>query len=94
MKRALAGTALLLLLVAACETTAPARVRPDPELPPQEQGRILYESSCNRCHALHMPSSYRPDEWTFYVRKYGRKARLTAEERDLVTAYLRAHARK
>jgi cytochrome c5 len=84
----------ILLLAIACETTASRRTAPDPALPPQERGRILYESSCNRCHALHMPSSYRAEEWAFYVRKYGRKARLSAAERDLVTAYLEAHARK
>jgi len=85
----------VLLLAAACETTRTSRrAALDPTLPPQERGRILYESSCNRCHALHMPSSYRAEEWELYVRKYGRKARLSVEERDLVLAYLQANARK
>lgn len=84
----------LLVLVAACETTAARRAAPDPSLPPQERGRIIYEASCCRCHPLFMPSSYRAEEWGFYVRKYGRKARLAVEERDLVTAYLQANGRK
>ena len=66
----------------------------DPTLPPVERGRILYETSCNKCHALYMPSSYGAGEWPFYVRKYGRKARLSAEERDFVLVYLQANARE
>lgn len=92
MVKLLLGVGPLLLLAAACETTAAGRVSTDPALPPQERGRVLYEASCNRCHALWMPASHRAEEWPFYVRKYGRKARLSAEERDLVVAYLQAHA--
>jgi cytochrome c5 len=93
MVKLLLGLVAVLLLVAACETTAASRASADPALPPQERGRFIYESSCNRCHALYMPMSFRAEEWPFYVRKYGRKARLSAEERDLVMAYLEAHAR-
>ena len=84
----------LLLLGAACATTAARREAMDPTLPPQQRGRVVYETSCNKCHALYMPSSYGAEEWPFYVRKYGRKARLPAEERDLVLAYLQANARE
>ena len=84
---------LLLGVVAACASTVGHRASIDPTLPPQERGRILYESSCNKCHALYMPASYGVEEWPFYVRKYGRKARLSVDERDLVLSYLQAHAR-
>ncbi len=84
----------VLLLGAACATTAAKRASMDPTLPPQQRGKAIYETSCNRCHALYMPSSYAAEEWPFYVRKYGRKARLSAEERDLVMSYLQAGARK
>jgi hypothetical protein len=94
MVHVLLRTSLLLLLGAACASTAARQAALDPSLPPQERGRILYEASCNRCHALYMPSSYGAGEWPFYVRKYGRKARLSAEERDFVLAYLQAHARE
>jgi len=84
----------VLLVGAACTSAPPQRAPLDPKLPPQERGRIIYESSCNRCHALYMPTSYGADEWPFYVRKYGRKARLSADERDLVATYLTGHARR
>lgn len=84
----------VLLVMAACETTAARRAQVDPSLPPLEQGRIIYESSCNRCHALYMPTSYFADEWGYYVRKYGRKARLSEAERTLVARYLESNARR
>lgn len=56
-------------------------------------GKRLYETSCNRCHALYMPRSFAPDEWRFYVNKYGRRARLAPNERELVLQYLSANAR-
>jgi cytochrome c5 len=84
----------LLLLGAACMTAAKERPPDDASLPAEQRGRAIYETSCNRCHALYMPSSFQAEEWAFYVRKYGRKARLSAQERDLVYAYLAVHARK
>jgi hypothetical protein len=55
-------------------------------VPPE--GRALYEGSCQRCHALYSPRTFDAGEWRFYVRKYGRKARLSAEEQALVYDYL------
>jgi hypothetical protein len=83
----------VLLLGAACATTTAGREAVDPTLPPPQRGKAIYETSCNRCHALYMPSSYGAVEWPFFVRKYGRKARLSPEERDLVLTYLQAHSR-
>lgn len=57
-----------------------------------ERGKAYYEHSCDRCHALYMPRSYTAGEWKFFVRKYGRRARLDKVQRGLVYAYLRAHA--
>jgi len=82
-----------LLLAAACATTEPWEGSGDPnESVPL--GRRLYETSCNRCHALFMPRSFDVGEWRFYVNKYGRRARLAASDRELVFQYLAAHARR
>jgi len=80
-------------LVAACATTAPGREAPRSDPRPEAEGRALYEESCQRCHALYMPSSFPADEWRFFVRKYGRKARLGAGDREKVFAYLSRNAR-
>ncbi len=84
----------VLLLGAACTNAPVEHASLDPMVPPHVRGKSIYETSCNRCHALYMPTSFGADEWPFFVRKYGRKARLSAEERDLVTTYLQAHARR
>ncbi len=79
----------ILLLAAACATTG----RPVPSDPHHAAGRALYEKSCARCHALYMPRSYFAPEWRFYVRKYGPKARLNADQKNLVFRYLSENAR-
>ncbi len=81
---------VILLLAVACESTgnggAVANSSPD-------GGQALYEKSCSRCHALYMPMSYSSSEWKYYVGKYGRKARLTQHQRQVVYDYLADHAR-
>jgi cytochrome c5 len=79
-------------LGAACATTGPVPAEPAPPAAGAPDGRTLYEESCQRCHALYMPRSYTASEWRFFVRKYGRKARLSAEEREKVYAYLAENA--
>ena len=87
-----AAALLGLSVLTACETTSQgvaedAAVPAD--APPEVRGKAIYERSCNRCHALFMPQTFGPDEWPYYVRKYGRKARLDPEQRALVLSYLR-----
>jgi mono/diheme cytochrome c family protein len=93
------ATLLPILVPAACESTGAAGYRDDGRAPaaepgtPAAEGRALYVESCQRCHALYRPGNFTAQEWSFFVRKYGRKARLDQAERDLVYAYLRTHAR-
>jgi len=81
-----------LLAVAACATSS-GRTRLESDLARAtsdiELGKILYERSCSRCHPLRMPASHTKDEWRFFVRKYGRRARLSRPRQGLVYAYLR-----
>ena len=39
-----------------------------------ERGQVLYETSCQRCHALYMPKSFSGRSWARYVRRYGPRA--------------------
>jgi len=81
-----------LALLTACATTG----RPAPPERMGEnrpRGRTLYEKSCARCHALYMPVSFSAPEWRFYVKKYGRKARLTSSQKATVFDYLSRNAR-
>lgn len=89
-RRFLPFLCLVVLCAVACTTTTAPGVDDEATLggTPEEQGRTLYVRSCGRCHALYMPTSFFPDEWPYYVRKYGRKARLNKGQRDLVLNYL------
>jgi hypothetical protein len=40
-----------------------------------------------------MPKSFTGRSWARYVRRYGPRARLDDQQKDLVVQYLRAHAR-
>jgi cytochrome c5 len=85
--------AVAVALAAGCAISQEWRREYEAATDPIVKGRILYENSCNRCHALYMPESYTRGDWRFYVRKYSPRARLTADESALVLGYLRAHAR-
>ncbi len=78
----------ILFLAAACATSGAPTANPH-----DASGRALYERSCARCHALYMPRSFAAPEWSFYVKKYGRKARLTSDQKALVYDYLSQNAR-
>ncbi len=90
-----------LLLAAACATTGAGRRR-SARVPVEEalaaaqtdleRGQILYERSCSRCHALYMPKSHTAGEWRYFVKKYGRKARLSKDRQLLVYGYLEKNA--
>ena len=85
--------AILAALVLGCAISQEWRREYEAAADPVVKGRILYENSCNRCHALYMPKSYTKGDWRFYVRKYSPRARLTEDESTLVLDYLRLNAR-
>lgn len=95
MGKLLLGLASLLCLGTACVTTR-ASLEAELQAAPTAaaKGRILYERACSRCHNLYMPRSFAPEEWKFYVRKYGRRARLRKGHRELVLTYLSEESRE
>jgi hypothetical protein len=51
-------------------------------------GRALYVRSCSGCHHLHVPSERSPTEWDLVLDEMSRKAKLPAEDADLIRLYL------
>jgi cytochrome c5 len=86
---------LPLLFVAACVASGRPSLEDELAAAPDDaaRGRVLYEHSCQRCHALFMPASFDAHEWPFLVRRYGRRARLDDGQQALVLRYLQANAR-
>ena len=85
--------AAILLLLCACAGVEQWRIDAEKIEDPVQKGRVLYEHSCNRCHALYMPQSYSRGDWRYFVRKYAPRARLREGEDKLVLLYLRQNAR-
>jgi cytochrome c5 len=79
----------LLVLAGACATALP-----DPE----SSGARLYATRCNGCHRLYAPRVLTGTMWEMQVDRMQREmsvrgvAPLTAEERSVLLAYLKAHA--
>ncbi len=90
MGNVLLTLAVSALVLGACASTRGASLEASlaSATTPVAKGRVLYEASCARCHALYMPRSYTQGEWRYFVRKYGKRARLDKARQALVFRYL------
>jgi mono/diheme cytochrome c family protein len=53
-----------------------------------QQGRAIYVDKCAGCHNLHVPAQYKPEEWEGYVAYMTADAKLTPDEKTLITRFL------
>ncbi len=73
---------------------ARARARwPDTTAASLERGRELYVARCSGCHPLHRPDSQPAGRWAEVLDQMAPRAKLSADERELVLRYLTATAR-
>jgi mono/diheme cytochrome c family protein len=84
MNRVAAATAFLL---AACGTGSSV-VLPDGADPAAQ----VYREHCGSCHRLRIPSEQTRDRWAWAVDRFGGRAHLSPDEKQMVLAYLQAHA--
>ncbi len=68
-------------------------VRSHEDLAILEHGRRIYVTSCTGCHALYRVDALDEDAWRETVAVMAPKARLTANDRDVLLRYLRAASR-
>lgn len=87
--------ALLLIILAACTTTklyTPSASNENKRITASvdelKKGYELYTTRCNKCHGLKSPDSRNAEQWTKVLASMAPKAKLTAEEKDLVYKYL------
>ncbi len=52
------------------------------------QGKMIYENNCGRCHDLPTVTKYNDEKWKSLIAWMGPKARLTAQQNDLVYQYV------
>jgi cytochrome c5 len=53
-----------------------------------QQGEELYTNKCGKCHKLFAPEKFNKKDWTKWVGTMAPKAKLTAEEKAKVLAYV------
>lgn len=59
-----------------------------------DQGKQVYQAKCGKCHGLKNPGDFTSDQWDGILKKMAPNARLTSEETEQVTAYVRSLAKK
>lgn len=57
-----------------------------------DQGKMIWQSHCNKCHKLFAPASRTPESWNHILSKMITKARLNKDDATLVRAYLIANS--
>jgi uncharacterized membrane protein len=58
-----------------------------------DEGKMIWQSNCNKCHKLFDPGSRTPEKWNRVLNRMIPKAKLTPDQGKLVRAYLIAHAK-
>ena len=53
-----------------------------------QQGHDLFQNKCGKCHKLPKPGKHSKDEWTKILGKMAPKAKLTADQSDLVYKFV------
>lgn len=53
-----------------------------------QKGKAIYESNCNRCHALYSPDAYSASQWKQIVPGMASKAKLSSSDEALVLKYV------
>src|SRR5690606_741624 len=59
-----------------------------------EEGRLIYQSSCGKCHKLFEPESKSIEKWETVLPKMQRLAKLDETDGGKVRAYLLTHAKQ
>ena len=89
-----------LLLLAACAAKKTAVVISDADanrasakypgatLATLQQGKMLYENNCGKCHGLKSPSAYNEEQWGKHVKRMAPKAKIDKPTEDLILQYV------
>ena len=51
-------------------------------------GHKLYVAKCTKCHKFYDPAKYSDEDWTMWMKKMSRKARLNAEQERMLSRYI------
>jgi hypothetical protein len=82
--------ATLSILLAGCAGPPTITNLPGDESDP---GRQLYIVKCSKCHKFYDPAKYSPADWTIWMDKMTRKAKLTPEQEKVIAEYVDQYLR-
>jgi len=57
-----------------------------------EQGKVLWQSSCDKCHKLYTPESRSVSKWNSVLPRMTKRAKLDDSQAGMVRAYLIGNA--
>lgn len=58
-----------------------------------EEGKMIWQSKCQKCHKLYDPSSHTIPKWEGILTRMNPKAKLTEDEAGKVRAYILTNAK-
>ncbi len=53
-----------------------------------QQGKMLYENNCSKCHGLKSPTAYNEEQWGKHVKRMAPKAKIDKPTEDLILQYV------
>src|SRR6266436_2898975 len=95
MKRSLSTNLIPLWLafeLVLCGCAGPERAADVPG-DPNSPARKLYIAKCARCHKFYDPAKYPEPEWQTWMAKMSKKAKLNAEQEELLSRYIEENFR-
>jgi len=84
------ASAVLALAAVACATAAGSG---GGAASPDAAGERLYRGHCGSCHRLRDPAEQTRERWAWAVNRFGPRAHLSPEERQLVLDFLQVRAK-
>jgi mono/diheme cytochrome c family protein len=102
MKKPVIVLSLIALSVIAAQCTPKKVATKTPEAPAvaktytlaeMEEGKVIFEGNCGKCHTLYTPETRGVASWEKILPPMSRKAELTNDQAGKVRAYVLAHAR-
>jgi cytochrome c5 len=82
------GTKLVFATPGNAELAEAQKTWPTASLQSLEEGRIIYTTKCNTCHALENIPTRSEASWKHEIDDMAPKARLSAKEKELLTQYI------
>jgi hypothetical protein len=95
MKKTITLFVGIAIVFVSCSPKATTKTVAEPgSTDPMVMGKSLFVARCSKCHELPKVGNFTANKWTGIVDWMAPKARLSAQEKQLVLNYVHANAKK